>query len=294
MAEERTATRIPAESAESDTRLRWWVTGGALEYARLPGHLADRLEQLGADRDGEAAGGIVVALASDVVRREELPPAWADTETFYLLFDDVPTPALMRLPTVLRIHKPDRRIHVSGDPLALRRLVVARSRRFPGGGIVDAYVVGGELVLVLGDLTVRSFPRGQVPGAGELSPEAFSAFELDEDGSALRWPELDLDLGVSSILQAVDPSYLADVEVERLAREDTGAALRAMREDRGLRQRDVPELGERQVRRLEKSESRLTSEAARRFAEAFDLPLEEFLERLGKRLRAMDPEGEDR
>lgn len=292
MAEEQTGTQIATERAESDSRLQWRVTAGAREYARLPGPLADRLGQFTADRDGEAVGGVVVALASEVVRREELPPAWADAETFYLVFNDVPTPALLRLPTVLRIHKPDQRIHVSGDPLALRRLVVARSRRFPAEGIVDAYVVSDELVLVLGDLTVRSFPRGQVPEAGELSPEAFSAFELDVDGSALRWPELDLDLGVSSILQAVDPSYLAEVEVERLAREDTGAALRAMREDRGLRQRDVLGLGERQVRRLEKSESRLTADAARRFAEAFDLPLEAFLERLGKRLRAMDPGGE--
>lgn len=284
MSEEPAATRIPAEPADPDSRLRWWVTGGAMEYARLPGHLADRLGQLTADRDGEATGGVVVTLASEVIRREELPP-WADTETFYLVFDDVPAPALMRLPTLLRIHKPDRRVHVTGDPLALRRLVVARSRRRPEEGIVDAYVVADDLVLVQGDLTVRSFPRDQLPVAGELPSDAFAAFELDDDGSALHWSGLDVDLGVASILQAVDPSYRADVEVERLAREDTGDALRAMREEQGVRQRDIPGLSERHVRRLEKSTSRLTAETARCFARAFDLSLEELLERLGERLR---------
>lgn len=286
MVDEKPESRRRTATFGPPVELPWHVSGGALEYADLPGPLARNLAEFRQREGREAGGGIVVATASEVVDRPgEALPEWTGTETFYLAFADVPTPALMRLPTVLRLHKPDRRLHVTHDPLALGRLVVARSRRLPREGIVDAYVVADELVLVLGDLTVRRFPRDRIPEAGDLPPPAFAAFELDEDGSRLRWSELDLDLGVSSLLQAVDPASLAEAEIERMAVEDTGEALRAMREERGLRQRDIPGLGQRQVRRLEKSTSRLTSGAARSYAEAFDLPVASFLEQLGSRLR---------
>lgn len=230
--------------------------------------------------------GVVVACASEVIGKGEgFLPARVGRETFYLVFLDVPLPAVMRLPTLLGLHKPDRRLHVSRDPGTLRRLLVASRRSVPMEGIVDAYVVANELVLVLGDLTVRSFPREEVPQVGRLPAERFTEFEIDPDGSYLRWPEEDVDLGVSGLLQAVDPMYMADVEIERLAREDTGGALRAMREERELRQRDVPGLSERQVRRLEKGTSRLTAEAAGDLADAFGLSLDRFLELLASRTR---------
>lgn len=260
-----------------------FVSAGARSFSMLPEHLADLPERpvSGPDQGKD----VVVALASEFVRGgvKQLP-AWVGTETFYLVFSDVPLPAHMRLPTLLGLHKPDRRLHLTRDREALRRLLIARLRRVPVEGIVDAYVVADELVLVLGDLTIRSFPRRQVPGPGHWEEAEFAAFEIDPDGSFLRWPELDLDLGVSSLLQAVDPMYLAEVEIKRLAREDVGTALRELREAAGLRQEDVPGLSARQVRRLEKSTSRLTADAAGRIAEAIGIPLERLLEELGTRM----------
>lgn len=262
---------------------RLWTSAIARELADLPEQLRPLLDR-GLSEDVEA-GGVVVATASEIIRHPEGPvPEWVDTETFYLVFTDVPVPALMRLPTLLRLHKPDQRLHVTRDAGALRRLLVAQKRQLPEEGIVDAYAVGDELVLVLGDLTVRSFPRDQVPSLADRGREALQEFEIDPDGSYLRWPEMDVDLGVSSLLQALDPTYLADVEIERIAEEDTGAVLRAMREERGLRQKDISGLGERQVRRLETGASRLTAGAAREFAESFDFPVARFLELLGQRL----------
>lgn len=263
---------------------RWCVTDQARRTADLPVRLERLLED---DLDRSAAeGSVVVACASEVIAGgETLLPTWVDTETFFLVFHDVPLPAVMRLPSLLGLHKPDRRLHLTRDPGTLRRLLVASHRSVPMGGIVDAYLVADELVLMLGDLTVRSFPRQQVPGVGRLPATLFTEFEIDPDGSYLRWPEEDVDLGVSGLLQAVDPMYLADVEIDRLSREDVGGALRELREERGLRQRDVPGLSERQVRRLEKGTSRLTAEAAGDLAEAFGLSLSRFLDLLAARTR---------
>lgn len=265
-----------------------FVSPGARSFSALPEHLADLFGRSasGSDRGRD----VVVALASEIVEGGgRLLPVWVGTETFYLVFSDLPLPALMRLPTLLGLHKPDRRLHLTLDPEALRRLLIARLRRVPAEGIVDAYFVSGDLVLVLGDLTIRSFPRSQVPGPGHWKEDDFAAFEIDPDGSFLRWPKLDLDLGVSSLLQAVDPMYLADVEIERLAREDVGTALRELREAAGLRQEDVPGLSARQVRRLEKSTSRLTADAAEHFAEAIGVSLDQLLRDLGERTTRRNP-----
>lgn len=261
----------------------WLVTEGARAYADLTDPVRNRLEDPGSE-PGEG-GGVLVAMASEIVAGEPAAvPGWVDTETFHLVFDDVALPALMRLPTRLGLHKPDRRLHVTRDRGALARLLVARIRDVPSEGIVDAYAVGRELVLVLGDLTIRSFPADAVPGLARLDGEDLGSVEIDPDGSFLRWSRFDLDLGVPSLLQAVDPAYRAEMEIERLEREDTGGVLKQMREERGLRQRDVPGLSERQVRRLEKGTSRLTADAARSFAEALDVGLDRFLEELGTRL----------
>jgi histone H3/H4 len=126
-------------------------------------------------------------------------------------------------------------------------------------------------------------------GSGFTAPSAISRFELDEDGSFLYWPEHDLHLGVSQLLQAVDPSYLADIEIRRLPGSTAvGAAITRMREERGLRQRDIPGLSERQVRRIEKAISRLSGDAANRFAAAFQMKVVHFLEQVARAAASAD------
>jgi hypothetical protein len=107
-------------------------------------------------------------------------------------------------------------------------------------------------------------------------------FEIDADGSYLYWVSRDIHLGVSQILQDADPMYLADMAIERNRRDRTGAALRRMREEAGLRQSDIPGLSERQVRRIEDGISRLRVPTAERFAAAFRMTLGTLLDNLGR------------
>ncbi|MQA91673.1 MAG: hypothetical protein GEU90_15855 [Gemmatimonas sp.] len=55
----------------------------------------------------------------------------------------------------------------------------------------------------------------EVPSLREMDREERGCFELDEDGSFLDWSAADLHLGASQLLQAVDLSYLAGVEIRR-------------------------------------------------------------------------------
>lgn len=203
--------------------------------------------------------------------------------TRYLAVIDVPEPALMRLPTALELRRPEYRLHVTRDVGVVRRLVVASRRDDPRMGVVDAYLLDDALAVLTGDFEIRSFPVERVPELAALGLEERQAFEIDPDGAYLHWPAPDIHLGVSQLLQCADPAYLVDIEIERNSNDFLGTALRSLREERGLRQVDVPGLGERQVRRIEEGLSRLRPASAGHFAAAFGMTVSDLLAEIGRR-----------
>ena len=231
---------------------------------------------------------LAVALASELIGPNRVTlPSWVNTQTRYLVVLDVPEQAVLRLASTLRLHKPDRRLRVSRDPLVVKRLVIALTRPAPWEGILDAYVLEDSLVVVLGDMSVREFPIGRLPKVGKLDREEFGRFEIDSAGSYLYWPCQDVHMGPSQMLQAVDPVFLAEVEIRRYEMANVSQALEDMRNDRRLKQTEITGLSERHVRRLEKEEVRLTVGAATRFAGAFGLTMSGFLDELSERITAL-------
>lgn len=264
---------------------RLYVSAAAQKLARLSSPLRKRAQ------DRAAAGlrsPVCVVSASEMLRPvpSKLPTPDARAETRYLVLIDAPDPALVRLPRVLGLHRPEYRLHQTRDPGALRRLVVALAREEPMLGIVDAYVTGADLHVVTGDFEFRCFPMGRIPALSRLSPADRSRFALDEDGSYLHWSAGDVHLGVSQILQDVDPAFMADVAIRRSEHDRLGPALRAIREERGLRQSDITGMGERQVHRLETGVSRLRYASAQKFAKAFRMTAGELLTELAQRASA--------
>ena len=228
---------------------------------------------------------LIVALASELLGRDPLAlPNWVDTDTRYLVVLDVPEQAILRLASTLRLHKPDQRLHVCRDPSVVKRLVIALKRPAPWEGILDAYVLEDSLVVALGDMSARQFPIGRLPKVKRFEPAVVKRFEIDSAGSYLHWPDGDVHMGPSQMLQAVDPMYLSDVEIRRYQMENVSQALFDMRNDRRLKQTEIPGLSERHVRRLEKEEVRLTVDAANKFADAFQLSPSEFLDELSERV----------
>ena len=231
---------------------------------------------------------LVVGRASELIGPQRVRlPKWVDTETRYLVVVDVPEQAVLRLPSTLRLHKPDQRLRLCRDPSVVKRMVIALKRPAPWEGILDAYVLEESLVVVLGDMSVREFPIKRLPRIRRFKPAALQRFEIDSAGSYLYWPERDVHMGPSQMLQAVDPMYLADVEIRRYEMEKVSLALLDMRKERQLRQGEIPGLSERHVRRLEREEARLTVDAATKFAGAFGQTQSEFLDELSQRLTAL-------
>ena len=231
---------------------------------------------------------LVVARASELMRLDRVTPLdWVNTETRYLVVLDVPEQTVLRLASTLRLHKPDRRLQVCRDPSVVKRLVIALKRPAPWEGILDAYVLDGVLMVVLGDMSVREFPIDRLPRVRRFEPAVVGRFVIDSAGSYLHWPDRDVRMGPSQMLQAVDPMYLSDVEIRRYQMENVSQVLLDMRNDRQLKQTNIPGLSGRHVRRLEKEAARLTVDAATKFASAFGMTLSEFLDELSERITAL-------
>lgn len=231
----------------------------------------------------DTTGSLAVLYASEVIRESSrCIPRWTDADTLYLVVADVPEPALMQIPTILRIHKPDQRIHITRHEEAAKRQAIALTRDYAFEGIVDAYVLWSDLYVVLGDMTIRCLPISQLPFLADLEENELGGFSIHSSGSYIHWHGSDLRVGASQLLQAADPLFLADVIVERYELEQMSRALRLFREHKGLNQSDIPGLSARHVRRLEKEDVRLTAEAAKKFAAAFDMSIADFLKRLGE------------
>ncbi len=244
--------------------------------------------QLSATTHPGSAPGVVVALASELVGPERVElPDWVDTDTRYLVVLDVPEQAALRLASTLRLHKPDQRLQVCRDPSVVKRLVIALNRPASWEGILDAYVLKDTLVVVLGDMSAREFPIKRLPRVRRFASAVVGRFVIDSSGSFLHWPEHDVHMGPSQMFQAVDPMYLYDVEIRRYETANLSQALMDMRNDRQLKQTEIPGLSERHIRRLEKEMIQLTGEAAAKVASAFGLTLPEFLDELSERITAL-------
>jgi hypothetical protein len=217
---------------------------------------------------------------------EDLPDLLKRADTRYaVLLDGVPVQELLRIPSVLNLHKPDQRAHLTEDVAIVRRAAVSLLRDHPIHAILDAWVFEGGLRLLLADLGKRIVDPARIPSLRGMKRRDLADFEIDEDGSYLHWSGPDIHLGLSQILQAVDPQHLAKVEIERNALDYARWALESWRRDLGLRQADIEGMSERHVRRVEQGVSRLTAPAAESFARAFGVPTGEFLDELARRTR---------
>jgi hypothetical protein len=230
----------------------------------------------------------VFVFASEIVARgvERMPePLMAPDTRYAIVVDAVPLPTLLEIPALLSLHKPNLRAHWTQDEGIMRRAMISLFRDVPGEAILDAYMLESRLSIILADLKKREVELSEIPDLRRTKPDVLADFQIDENGSYLYWPDPDVHLGVSQILQAIDPQYRAQVEIERNALDYTGWAVDAWRRELGLKQADVEGLSERHVRRIEQGVSRLTAPAAECFAQAFGLTTERFLNELAARTR---------
>ena len=119
-----------------------------------------------------------------------------------------------------------------------------------------------------------------------VSTETRTTFHVAADGAHLHWPDLDVHLDLESIRAALDPGLRERMKAERVKSDARiGQAIRSLRNEAGLRQKDIPSISARQVRRIEKGETTPRTASLREFANAHGLELNDYLSRLAERIQ---------
>ncbi|MFQ5426556.1 MAG: helix-turn-helix domain-containing protein, partial [Gaiellales bacterium] len=120
----------------------------------------------------------------------------------------------------------------------------------------------------------------------DSSRQDLGQFEIDQDGSFIRWPELDVDLDWHGLCRLAGRTDARRAARMRQFRTEYGAAIRELREQRGLRQKDVEGLDERHVRRIEKGEVAATASALEKLARTHEMSLQDYLDELARLVEA--------
>lgn len=175
---------------------------------------------------------------------------------------------------------------VHRDPAVAQRILQAMALRAEAHFIADATVADDTLHVMDCAFNLHEMPFDAYPALRRIPAGRRRDYEIILDGAYLRWDDFDVDLDLESVRLATDPELRARVERQRVMHDEAfGRAVRAFREEKGLRQSDIAGLSERQVRRIETGET-VTLAAVDALAAAHGLSPDDYLNAIAERIPA--------
>ena len=271
------------------------MTGGA-DRSRAKGWVFHRLMLCGEDwsRIRRQKSRPILAIMKLSVLEDYLASRFRSLthrdKNFLLFADDLPAEALPDRVTKLGLHDL-RHIHLSDKKALLdqihlvQRWLSVLSRENARHRIAEAWWDGDLLVVISPHFERLRMPMSSITSFRGRTRDELSHFEVDDDGSFIEWPLLDIHLGWDQLARAINPEMALKAR-QREAEFNLryGMAIRAVRESRGFRQADVPGLSSKQVGRIEKGECRATHRALSRLAVAHGMTTHDYLELLATTL----------
>lgn len=212
-------------------------------------------------------------------------------KSFLVFSAGVPCQGMPERVARLHIRDPERvhLAHADSDSewrAIIQRLLCAfAAGQEDGERILDAWWEGDCLAVISPRFKRLRVPLAKLRPLRRQPRERLEKFEIDEDGAFIYWPLLDVHLGWEQFAQATDPeAYLKVRQKSAAFNERYGAAIRAMRRQRGLRQSDIRGLTARQVGRIERGRCRATHAALSKLARTHGLSTSDYLARVAERL----------
>jgi hypothetical protein len=241
-------------------------------------------------KPGQSVKTLVLCRLADIPEDVEAVRLPRGTCTLLVFVEEMPVEAIPSRVPRLNV-RDSRRLHIArqGDSDAIlaiiRRVIRGLAATQGEDRIVDAWVEGAALVVLSPSFERLYVPVKDLEQFLGSKAERASAFEIDEDGSYLYWPHADVHLGWEQLRGIVDPTtLLATRQKSNAFNQRYGAAIRALREDRGLTQSDIAGVADRHLRRIEHGKLAATSSVLRALAESHEMSLAVYLAELAERL----------
>lgn len=194
----------------------------------------------------------------------------------------------------LQIRKPERCYVIdamvgSGKTCAflhiLERLFVTLESNEEQDRIFDATIEKDTLQVVSPKFVRLEIPICKIPQFKTAKPAEVQNFEIDEDGSFVYWPDLDVHLGWRQLQQLINPqAALKASQKNEEFNKRYGKAVQKLREAADLNRSDIPGLSEKQLGRIEKGDCRLTTNAIEALAKAHKMDPNEYMKKLAQTL----------
>lgn len=167
----------------------------------------------------------------------------------------------------------------------LQRLASALKSGDNADRIFDARIEDGVLHAVSPEFKRLDVPIAEIPALAGKDPATLAEFEIDEDGSFIYWPSLDVHLGWAQLRQIADPQA-ARTALQKSQQFNVryGKAVHKVREEAGLKPAAIAGLSEKQLGRIEKGDCRLTSNAIVTLSHAHKFEPNEYLKKLAEAL----------
>ena len=233
---------------------------------------------------------LFVSRLSDITRKAFGRAASGSGFKQLLFLEGLPVEAVAPRLLCLNIRNPER-LHIAAErdetsiAELIYRLVRGMAQVVDAHAIVDAWIEQERLVLLAPSFARLGVPLEKLARFIGRNHAKVGSFEIDEDGRYLHWPHADVHLGWAQFRQLVDPTAaLADVRKTKKFNQRYGAAIRAVREELGLKQADIHGVTERQLRRVEHGEQAASKATLEALAKAHTQSLEEYLEVLANRM----------
>jgi hypothetical protein len=221
---------------------------------------------------------------------------WSTQETRLLIFNEgISSDSLISKILHLQIRKPERCCVVEGKFGAgksqvflhtLERLFATFESNEERDRIFDATIEKDLLRVVSPKFDRLKVPISKIPQFKNAKPAEVLNFEIDEDGSFVYWPDLDIHLGWRQLQQLSNPE--AALKASQKSEEFNkryGKAVQRLREAACLNRSDILGLSEKQLGRIEKGDCRLTSNAIEALSKAHKMDSNEYMKKLAQTLK---------
>lgn len=142
-----------------------------------------------------------------------------------------------------------------------------------------------SIEIVSGKLERLSVPVSNIPALKSLKRSELENFELDVDGSWVYWESGDIHLGWEQFKQLSDRKVaLKAQQRSKRFNSNYGHAIKQLRMEHGLRQKDITGLSERQVSRIETGASPVNVKVLESFAKAHGMDTTAYMEAIASNL----------